>query len=126
MPLSPREIVAAYCEAWNVDADGERRALLEKSWAEGGAYTDPRTDLAGREALFAHISGVRAGRPGSRILMTSGVGVHHLVLRFAWKLVDPQGATVIEGVDFGELAADGRLQRIVGFFGPLPGPDEKP
>ncbi len=121
MPLSTPQIVAAYCEAWNVAGDGERRALLEKSWTDDGAYTDPRTDLVGRNALFAHISRVQAMRPGSRIVMTGGLDAHHDVLRFAWKLVDPQGAAVIEGVDFGELAADGRLRRIVGFFGPLPG-----
>lgn len=121
MSLTTLQVVAAYCEAWNVPGEGERRALLEQSWTEGGTYTDPRTDLAGREALFAHISRVQALRPGSRIVMTSGLDVHHGVLRFAWKLVGPQGATVVEGVDFGELAADGRLRRIVGFFGPMPG-----
>jgi hypothetical protein len=122
MPPSPFEIVTAYCEAWNATADSERRALLEKSWADGGAYADPRTVLAGRDALFAHIAKVQAARPGSRIVMTSGLDVHHGALRFAWKLVNPQGGTVAEGIDFGELAADGRLQRIIGFFGPLPRP----
>jgi len=27
---------------------------------------------------------------------------------------------LMRGVDFAEFASDGRLQRIVGFFGPLP------
>ena len=30
------------------------------------------------------------------------------------------GATILEGVDFGALAADGRVAAIDGFFGPLP------
>ena len=119
MKPSPQEIVAAYCEAWNVSADGQRRALLEKSWSDAGAYVDPRTSLAGRDALFAHITRVQAARPGSRIVMTSGLDLHHDVLRFAWKLVDTRGNAVVEGVDFGELAADGRLRKITGFFGPL-------
>lgn len=117
---SPQEIVAAYCEAWNVGAPDERRALLEKSWADAGTYADPRTNLTGRDALFDHISRVQSARPGARIVMTSGLDLHHDLLRFAWKLVDLQGATVIEGIDFGELATDGRLRKIVGFFGPLP------
>lgn len=120
MPHSPQEIVAAYCEAWNAPTEGTRRALLEKSWTDDGAYTDPRSDLSGRDALLAHISRVQAARTGSRIVRTSDVDLHHGLLRFAWKLVDPQGATLVEGIDFGELAADGRLRRIVGFFGPLP------
>jgi hypothetical protein len=29
------------------------------------------------------------------------------------------GKVYVEGIDFGELCADGKLHRIVGFFGPL-------
>jgi hypothetical protein len=29
------------------------------------------------------------------------------------------GKALLEGIDFGELSADGKLRRIVGFFGPL-------
>jgi hypothetical protein len=47
------------------------------------------------------------------------VDLHHGRLRFAWKLTDASGRTVVEGIDFCELAPDGRLRRIVGFFGPL-------
>jgi hypothetical protein len=47
------------------------------------------------------------------------VDLHHGRLRFAWKLTDASGRTVVEGIDFCELASDGRLRRIVGFFGPL-------
>jgi hypothetical protein len=38
--------------------------------------------------------------------------------------VDPQGATVLEGIDVAELDGDGRLHRIVMFFGPLPSRDD--
>ncbi|HWA13682.1 MAG TPA: nuclear transport factor 2 family protein [Burkholderiales bacterium] len=112
-------IVEAYCQAWNVADEGQRRRLLDDSCADDVSYTDPKTDLAGREALLAHIARVQAGRPGSGIARTSGVDLHHGRLRFAWKLADAAGRTVVEGVDFCELAADGRLRRIVGFFGPL-------
>jgi hypothetical protein len=37
--------------------------------------------------------------------------------------VDPQGATVLEGIDVAELDSDGSLHRVVMFFGPLPSPD---
>ena len=45
---------------------------------------------------------------------------HHDKVRFGWALLDAAGAVLIEGIDFGEVAEDGRLQKIVGFFGPLP------
>jgi len=33
---------------------------------------------------------------------------------------DAQGKAVLEGIDFGELAPDGRIKLIAGFWGPLP------
>jgi len=58
--------------------------------------------------------------PGHRIDNASGVDEHDGYLRFAWKMVGPDGAVVMEGVDFGSLDGDGKLKSIVGFFGPWP------
>jgi len=41
------------------------------------------------------------------------------MFRFTWKFVGGDGKTVMEGIDFGVLGPDGKLQRIVGFFGPI-------
>jgi len=60
------------------------------------------------------------GGTGARIPISSGIDQHHGVLRFSWVLVDPQERPIMEGMDFVELAADGRLQRIAGFFGAVP------
>ncbi|MCP5366798.1 MAG: nuclear transport factor 2 family protein [Hyphomicrobiales bacterium] len=112
-------VVAAYCGAW-LETDGAaRRALLDRAWGDGATYQDPTADVTGRDALDAHIAGFHAHAPGARILITSAVDSHHGQLRFTWKMVGADGAVVVEGIDFGELGADGRLARIVGFFGPL-------
>jgi hypothetical protein len=50
----------------------------------------------------------------------SAVDAHHAELRFGWELAAPDGAVVVAGIDIGELAPDGRLRRITGFFGELP------
>ena len=53
----------------------------------------------------------------------SHADVHHGMLRFAWKFVVADGKVQTEGVDFVEIATDGRLKKVVGFFGspkPLP------
>ena len=66
------------------------------------------------------------GRPtggpelGPGIPISSGVDQHHGLFRFSWVMVDPQDQLLLEGMDFVELAADGRLQRITGFFGAFP------
>jgi hypothetical protein len=39
----------------------------------------------------------------------------------AWDAHDEgERRALLEGMDFGELGDDGRLKRIVGFFGPFP------
>ena len=115
-----REVIEAYAAAWNEAEEAGRRRLLERSWADDGTYTDPTAHVEGREALARHIAGLQQRVPGARIFLTSGVDEHHGVLRFTWRLVGPDETMTVEGVDFGELSSDGRLRRIVGFFGPPP------
>ena len=113
------ETVAAYAAACSEPDENKRRALLEKTWAENGVYTDPTAHVEGREALVQHISGFLKSAPGARIVLTSRVDVHHHVLRFSWRLLNCDGTTA-DGMDFGLLGADGRLVKIAGFFGPFP------
>ena len=120
------EVVLAYIEAWSTPDAAVRRELLDMSLAEDGSYTDPAYEVRGREALTDLIGRSLSGEAykgagaGARIPISSGVDQHHGVLRFSWVLVDPQERPVLEGMDFVEVAADGRLQRITGFFGAFP------
>lgn len=117
---STQETVEAYGAAWNETDEAARKRLLDKSWADGGTYTDPQSHAEGRDALSAVIAGFQQQMAGARIVATSGVDTHHGCLRFSWKVEGANGATLMEGIDFGELAEDGRIVRIVGFFGPPP------
>jgi hypothetical protein len=114
------EVVATYAAAWNERDESGRRALLERAWTDDGVYADPTALAEGREALVEHIGGFHARMPGFRIELASGVDGHGGRLRFAWHMVDPQGQVALEGLDFAEQGPDGRLTRIVGFFGLLP------
>ena len=117
--MSVDDAIAAYCAAWNEIDPIKRYRILAAIWADDATYTDPTAHAVGREALVAHIGTVCARFPGSAIVMTSGVDFHHNVLRFTWKRVLADGISRPEGIDFGEIAASGKIQRIVGFFGPL-------
>ena len=117
------EIVTQYMAAWNEPDDTARRTLLEQCWSDSGVYLDPKTSLTGRDELARHIAAIQASRPGARLEFMSGVDVHHNVVRFLWRLVRADGSCGDVSIDFGEVGADGRLVRIVGFFGappPLP------
>ena len=87
---------------------------------DGGVYVDPKVSLAGRDVLSRHIATVQAARPGARLEFMSGIDVHHNVVRFLWRLVRADGSTGDISIDFGEVGQDGRLTKIVGFFGEAP------
>ena len=111
-------LITDYCEAWNAPDAAASHRLLDGGWAPHGAYTDPTVHLVGAGELVAHIFKVQARRPGSRIVMTSGIDAHHDVLRFSWKRVNQDKSVVVEGIDVAVIE-DGRIARMVGFFGPL-------
>lgn len=119
MPAT-NEIVEAYGASWNEPDEAKRRELLERSWADDGVFQDPRDRAEGRDGLLQLIAGFQQQLAGAQIVMTSGVDEHHGLIRFTWRIDDAQGKPLLEGIDFGELAADGRIQHIVGFWGPPP------
>ena len=113
------EIVGAYCSAWNEKDETARRSLLEKSWSEKGVYEDPSgVAPPGRAALHAHIGQFHQDYPGAKIVLTSKPDQHHGKIHFTWRMVAADGTVAIDGRDFGELDAAGRISHIVGFFGP--------
>ena len=112
--------VEAYVAAWNEPDATARMNILERCWAEDATYLDPNADLRGREALGAHITKMQAGRPGARIEVMSGIDLHHNVVRFLWRLVRGDGSAGDVSIDFGEVDGNGKLAKIVGFFGDAP------
>ena len=120
------EALLAYAEAWNTADAAKRRELLDTGLSDDCSYTDPAYEVRGKEKLVDHIGRSLSGEAydglgaGARIPLSSGLDQHHGMFRFSWVLVDPQGQPQLEGTDFVELAADGRLQRITGFFGAFP------
>ncbi|MGE0289176.1 MAG: nuclear transport factor 2 family protein [Bradyrhizobium sp.] len=112
--------VLAYVDAWNEPDAAARQSILGGCWADDAVYVDPNVELKGRGALAGHISRMQAGRPGARIEMMSGIDLHHNVVRFLWRLVRADGSAGDVSIDFGEVDSDGRLTKIIGFFGDAP------
>ncbi|WP_274626720.1 nuclear transport factor 2 family protein [Arvimicrobium flavum] len=121
------DLIDRYCAVWS-EADANRRAtLLTSLWAEHATYTDPTTHASGAGELLAHIAGVQARRPGSRVVRTGGVDLHHDVGYFAWQALSAEGAVLREGVDVAFFNTDGtRIERIIGFFAPFAAHEEAP
>lgn len=118
--MDREKIVDAYCSAWDEANPVKREAIVKAVWAEGATYTDPTVHLTGVAELVEHIARVLGQYPGSRIVRTSTVDTHHSVARFEWKMVLADGSALSEGIDFVEFSGSGAIQRVIGFFGPLP------
>jgi SnoaL-like domain len=113
------QLIDTYCGAWNEVDPSRRLNMLSSVWAPGATYTDPTVHAVGAEELLAHIATVIARRPGAKVVRTSVVDAHHRLARFAWRIVRADGSMLPEGVDFAEISAEGKIQRIMGFFGAL-------
>ena len=113
------EVVDSYFSAWNeLDADA-RLTFATEAWAADARYVDPASDVVGPDGFAEMVGAIQGHYAGHAVVRTSAIDQHHDQIRFEWELRDPDGAVVIAGVDYGELAGDGRLQSITGFFGPV-------
>lgn len=107
--------LSAYC-----DPDVTRRAAtIADIWAADGELLDPPLAGRGHAELTALTDAVLAHFPDHIFRRTTAVDAHHGRARYNWELVGPSGAVGVAGTDFVELGDDGRIRRIVGFFGPL-------
>lgn len=105
----------AYCEP-----DAARRAdLLAAAWAAGGTLVDPPFDGQGLEAIAGMTDVLLQHYPGHSFRRTTTVDAHHTFARYGWELIGQDGTIAVDGTDFVEFDAAGRIDRIVGFFGPL-------
>lgn len=105
----------AYCEP-----DPARRAdLLAAAWAVDGSLIDPPFDAQGLDAIAGMADVLLTHYASHSFRRTTAVDLHHSFARYEWELVGPDGTVAVAGTDFVEIDADGRIARIVGFFGPL-------
>lgn len=111
--------VDTYLAMWNEKDAVKRAELIEKAWTSEAHYVDPMLEAKGYEGLSEMVDGVQDQFPGFRFRRTSAVDEHHGLVRFGWELAGADGTIAVAGEDIGVIDADGRLQRIAGFFGDL-------
>lgn len=111
-------IVDAHLHAYCDPDPAARMAAIGRIWNPQGRLVDPPLEGAGHQGLSDQAATLLTQFPGHRFERTTGVDHHHEFARYGWALRNPQGDTVLEGVDFLALDVDGRILKVVGFFGP--------
>jgi hypothetical protein len=115
--------VDTYLAGWN-EVDAQRRAgIVERVWTANGRLIDPPLEATGRDEISQMAATLQSQFPGHRFIRVSGIDEHHNHFRFAWEFVAADGSVALSGLDVGELAEDGSIARITGFFGVLPSHD---
>ena len=113
------QLVHRYIDAWNETDPAQRRELVAAVWSDDGTYLDPMLSGAGHDSITTMIGLAQQQFPEHRFELSFGPDAHNDRVRFAWKLVGPEdGTPVAAGVDFGTVAADGRLRAVTGFLEP--------
>ena len=119
-PLTPAAAVAGHCEAWNTTDRVKRDLLLRRVFASDGVYNDPTpTYVTGRLALSNEIARFQGAYPGARF-RCSAPQTHHKAMRVSWLLLGRDGKVLEQGTDFYQLAPNGLIRRVTGFFGAPP------
>lgn len=108
--------LAAYCEP----DKGSRAEVVRRVWVQDGRLIDPPLAAQGHEQIIGQADQLLSQFPGHRFRRSSGVDTHHGWSRYGWQLCDATGHVALEGCDFSRVDDSGRLEQVVGFFGPLP------
>jgi hypothetical protein len=113
------ETIDTYLEAYG-EADATRRMqLIQQVWAADGRLLDPPLDGQGHDGISELTTIVHGHYPGHTFRRTTAVDMHHGVARYGWELVGPDGTVAVAGLDVAEFGSDGKIVRVLGFFGDL-------
>ena len=111
--------IDTHLEAYGTADAARRSELVASVWATDGILADPPIDGAGHDGITALGDVIQAHYAGHTFRRTTAVDSHHGVARYGWALVAPDGSVTLTGLDVAEFRNDGKLARIVGFFGDL-------
>jgi hypothetical protein len=113
------DVVRVYGSAWNEPAADKRLCALRQSMVETATYIDPTIDSANLPDLADAIGEFQTSAPKASIAQLSGIDGRTGELRFSWDFKN-DGVSAITGLDYMEIAADGRIASIRGYWDPVP------
>ena len=113
------ETIEMHLEAYALGDATRRDEMVATAWNADGELLDPPLEGRGRAEISALADVVLTHYAGHRFVRTTAVDSHHGFARYGWDLTGPDGSVAVSGIDVVQFDEDGKLLRIVGFFGPL-------
>jgi uncharacterized protein YndB with AHSA1/START domain len=103
--------------AWNeADGDARRRAFAACA-AEAVAFADVFSQTAGLDDLNAHVTAAKFHMPGITVERTGAPRQCQGAAIVDWAARGPDGRAAGSGTNLFEFTPDGRIARVVGFWG---------
>ncbi len=121
--MNVSEVIDTHLLAYGEPDATRRLELVRQVWSADGSLADPPFEASGHDGIAGLTDVVLQHYPAHAFRRTSAVDAHHETARYTWVLEDADGAAAVAGTDIATFAPDGRLRRIVGFFGDLPAMD---
>lgn len=125
-------VIADYEAMWAERDPARRAALIAASLVEEATIVGPGYLLRGHRAITEEAARFQRTEPGHCARRASGIDMHGNLARFAVKIENAAGALLADGLDVVEFAADGRIARVITFWGAMPaagirftGPEER-
>jgi hypothetical protein len=113
-PLQP--YMAAF-----VEHDAERRlALLAEALSPTAEIWGPSRVFTGYAEISEKIAGFHKNWPNCRLVLSGGLITFRNTCHFPKAIVGPDGQVRAAGHSVAELASDGRIQRVLAFWGAHP------
>ncbi|GIH91640.1 nuclear transport factor 2 family protein [Planobispora siamensis] len=115
------DAIDAFIAAANSTDPEHRAGLLSRALAADVVFHGPLGRGVGRDAVTDFITEVvrSHGTGGGRMVRTTSVDAPHEWARFGWRFETADGDTVLSGTDVVHLTANGDIDEIVVFAGPL-------
>jgi hypothetical protein len=112
-----RPAVDAFLAAWSEKDEARRRAALAAVATEDVTFADAFSCTAGIDDLVAHLAAAQFHMPGVVLERTGDVRQCQGTAIVEWTAKGPDGASRGRGTNVFDLAPDGRIRRVVGFWG---------
>lgn len=104
--------------AWNEGDLNLVRGHLNLALAPEVVFIDPTIETRGIDEFERNVRAFRSKYPNARLRRSSAIDSHHNLHRYNWE-IDVESTVILVGFDVTETDEDGRVVRILGFFGPL-------
>jgi SnoaL-like protein len=104
----------AYAKSWS-QSNADRDASLTRLVVKDVTYTDPNSEISGRNAFSAHMAQFQKDVPGAYFEIVEVKGHHNKTLA-RWKLCGQDGKEMMQGTSYAAMTASGLFTSFTGFF----------